>query len=304
MNDGVQRCEVVEVGPRDGLQNEATILSAEDKVRFIELAIAAGVRRMEAVSFVRPDAVPQMADAEKVMALVPDRADVTYVGLVLNRRGFDRAVASGVDEINLVIAASESFNRRNQNAGTEELAVMVEEVLGEAVAAGVPASVTIATAFGCPFEGEVATDVVIDLARRASAAGAGEIAIADTIGVGVPRQVRDLVTGIRTVSDARLRAHFHNTRNTGYANAIVAVDAGVGVLDASIGGIGGCPFAPRATGNIATEDLVYLLDRSGIDSGLGLPALVTAAEFIGERLGKAVPSLVSRAGGFPRGDDT
>ncbi|GAA1518499.1 hydroxymethylglutaryl-CoA lyase [Nocardioides humi] len=294
--------EVVEVGPRDGLQNEATIVSVADKVRFVELALAAGVRRMEAVSFVRPDAVPQMADAEAVMARVPRRDDVSYIGLVLNRRGFTRAVDAGVDEVNLVVAASESFNRRNQNAGTEELAAMVEEVVAESVAAGLPASVTIATAFGCPFEGEVPPDVVVDLAARAGVAGAVEIAVADTIGVGVPGQVRVLVDGIRSVSTARLRAHFHNTRNTGYANAVAAVDAGVGVLDASIGGIGGCPFAPRATGNIATEDLVYLLDRSGLPSGLTVPELVRAAEFIGERLGHAVPSLVSKAGGFPTGD--
>ncbi|MGW5974506.1 hydroxymethylglutaryl-CoA lyase [Streptomyces sp. NPDC055186] len=294
------RVQVVEVGPRDGLQNEATILAIEDKVRFVELAIAAGVRRMEAVSFVRPDAVPQMADAEKVMERVPRRDDVSYIGLVLNRRGFLRALDSGVDEINLVLAASESFNRRNQNAGTETLAAMVEEVLELAASAGMPASVTIATAFGCPFEGEVAPDTVASLVARASAAGAREIALADTIGVGVPRQVRELFGTARTLTDVPLRAHFHNTRNTGYANAVTALDLGVNILDSSIGGIGGCPFAPRATGNIATEDLVYTLDRSGVATGLSVPALVDAAAFIGGKLGKEVPSMVSKAGGFPR----
>ncbi|MER6112489.1 hydroxymethylglutaryl-CoA lyase [Streptomyces hirsutus] len=292
--------QVVEVGPRDGLQNEATILATEDKVRFIELAIAAGVRRMEAVSFVRPDAVPQMADAEKVMDQVPRRDDVSYIGLVLNRRGFLRALDSGVDEINLVVAASDSFNLRNQNAGTDALAAMVEEVLELADSAGMPASVTIATAFGCPFEGEVAPDTVAALVARASAAGAREIALADTIGVGVPRQVRELFGTARTLTDVPLRAHFHNTRNTGYANAVTALDLGVNILDSSIGGIGGCPFAPRATGNIATEDLVYLLDRSGVTTGLSVPALVDAAGFIGGKLGKEVPSMVSKAGGFPQ----
>ncbi|WP_218030470.1 hydroxymethylglutaryl-CoA lyase [Streptomyces viridosporus] len=292
--------QVVEVGPRDGLQNEAVILAAEDKVRFVELAIAAGVRRMEAVSFVRPDAVPQMADAEKVMERVPRRDDVSYIGLVLNRRGFLRALDCGVDEINLVLAASESFNRRNQNAGTEALAAMVEEVLELAGSAGLPASVTIATAFGCPFEGEVAPETVAALVARASAAGAREIALADTIGVGVPRQVRELFGTARTLTDVPLRAHFHNTRNTGYANAVTALDLGVNILDSSIGGIGGCPFAPRATGNIATEDLVYTLDRSGVATGLSVPALVDAAAFIGGKLGKEVPSMVSKAGGFPQ----
>ncbi|WP_406358785.1 hydroxymethylglutaryl-CoA lyase [Streptomyces hirsutus] len=292
--------QVVEVGPRDGLQNEATILATEDKVRFIELAIAAGVRRMEAVSFVRPDAVPQMADAEKVMDQVPRRDDVSYIGLVLNRRGFLRALDSGVDEINLVVAASNSFNLRNQNATTDALAAMVEEVLGLAGSAGMPASVTIATAFGCPFEGEVAPDTVAALVARASAAGAREIALADTIGVGVPHQVRELFGTARTLTDVPLRAHFHNTRNTGYANAVTALDLGVNILDSSIGGIGGCPFAPRATGNIATEDLVYLLDRSGVTTGLSVPALVDAAGFIGGKLGKEVPSMVSKAGGFPQ----
>ncbi|WP_326750897.1 hydroxymethylglutaryl-CoA lyase [Streptomyces hirsutus] len=292
--------QVVEVGPRDGLQNEATILATEDKVRFIELAIAAGVRRMEAVSFVRPDAVPQMADAEKVMDQVPRRDDVSYIGLVLNRRGFLRALDSGVDEINLVVAASNSFNLRNQNATTDALAAMVEEVLGLAGSAGMLASVTIATAFGCPFEGEVAPDTVAALVARASAAGAREIALADTIGVGVPHQVRELFGTARTLTDVPLRAHFHNTRNTGYANAVTALDLGVNILDSSIGGIGGCPFAPRATGNIATEDLVYLLDRSGVTTGLSVPALVDAAGFIGGKLGKEVPSMVSKAGGFPQ----
>lgn len=293
--------EIVEVGPRDGLQNEESLLSPDQKVRFVELALAAGVRRLEAVSFVRPDAVPQMADAEKVMALVPRRDDVSYIGLVLNGRGFTRAVDSGVDEINLVLAASESFNRRNQNAGTDALIAMVEEVLAEASRAGMPASVTIATAFGCPFEGEVHPDVVVGLVARAAAAGAREVALADTVGVGVPVQVRDLVARAREVTGVPLRAHFHNTRNTGYANAVAALDAGVAVLDASIGGIGGCPFAPRATGNVATEDLVYLLDRSGLWTGLDLDALLRAAAYIGRCLGKQVPSMLSRAGGFPLG---
>jgi hydroxymethylglutaryl-CoA lyase len=284
--------EIVEVSPRDGLQNESTILTAAQKIELIERALTAGVRRLEAVSFVRPDAVPQLADAEAVMAQVPRRADVTYIGLVLNRRGLTRAVDAGVDEVNVVLAASETFNRRNQNAGTEQLVDMVKEVVSDARDAGLTTTVTVATAFGCPFEGVVPPESVAELAARVIGPDVDEIALADTIGVGVPRQVRELVELIRPLTDSTLRLHFHNTRNTGYANAMAGLEAGVTVLDASIGGVGGCPFAPRATGNIATEDLVY-------SSGLTLPELLETSSYLAEQLGKQVPSLVSKAGDFP-----
>ena len=311
----VAAVEIVEVGPRDGLQNEATVLPTAVKVALIRRALAAGVRRIEAVSFVPARLVPQLADAEAVLAAVtadgflPEgvaRSDVRFAGLVLNRRGLSRALAAGVDEVNVVVAASAGFARANQNAGVDELVDVAGSIALDARAAGVPASVVVSTAFGCPFDGEVAPDTVLDVVRRLLPAGFAELAIADTIGVGVPAQVRELVAGIRALTAGaagpgavRLRAHFHNTRNTGYANALAAVEAGVGVLDASIGGIGGCPFAPNATGNVATEDLVYLLHRSGHPTGLDLAALARTGAWIGARLGREVPALLGRAGPFP-----
>jgi hydroxymethylglutaryl-CoA lyase len=274
--------EIVEVSPRDGLQNEKVHVSTADKIALIERAIASGLRRIEATSFVHPAAVPQMADAEAVMAGVPRRADVSYSGLVLNRRGFDRAVAAGVDEVNCVVVASETFSARNQRMSVADSVDTVRDLVGDARAAGIAVSVTIATAFGCPFEGEVPESAVLGLAAQVAELGVDEIALADTI-----------------APDVRLRCHFHNTRNTGYANAIAALDAGVTVLDSSIGGIGGCPFAPDATGNIATEDLVYLLDRSGIDSGARLPDLIDASDWLGGVLGATVPGQLARAGAFP-----
>lgn len=294
--------EIIEVGPRDGLQNEAVLVSTEDKIELIERSIAAGVRRIEATSFVHPKRVPQMADAEAVMAGVPRREDVSYIGLVLNRRGFDRAVAAGVDEVNCVVVSTETFSQRNQQMSVEDSLLGVGELAVEARAAGVGLSVTIATAFGCPFEGDVPEAKVIDLARRVHDLGVDEIALADTIGVGVPAQVTRLVAGVTAVAPGtRLRCHFHNTRNTGYANAVAALDAGVTVLDASTGGIGGCPFAPDATGNIATEDLVYLLDRSGVKSGVDLRALMDTARWLEGVLGAAVPGQLAKAGAFPLG---
>jgi hydroxymethylglutaryl-CoA lyase len=291
---------IVDVSPRDGLQNEATLLGTGTKVALIERLIAAGVRRVEATSFVHPERVPQMADAEAVMAAVPRRDDVSYIGLVLNRRGLERALAAGVDEVNAVVVASDTFNRRNQGVGTEESLDDWATIADAAHAAGVRASLTIAAAFGCPFEGEVPTERVIDLAGRALQAGPDELAIADTIGVGVPRQVHELAAGILPIAAAvPLRIHLHNTRNTGYANAVAAVDAGFATLDASVGGIGGCPFAPNATGNIATEDLTYLLERQGEPTGLDLDRLREAGSWIARQLGSPAPALLGRAGGFP-----
>jgi hydroxymethylglutaryl-CoA lyase len=291
---------IVEVSPRDGLQNERAVLETDAKVELITQAIAAGARRIESASFVHPKLVPAMADAEAVMERVPRPEGVSHIGLVLNRRGFDRAVSAGVDEVNVVVPASDGFAKANQNSTTEALTAVAEEVLAEAASTGLFATVTIATSFGCPFDGEVDPARVVEVARRSAAAGAREIAIADTIGVGVPTQVRALLDGVREVApDVVTRAHFHNTRNTGFANAVAALEWGVDWLDSSNGGIGGCPFAPAATGNIATEDLVYLLERMGVSTGLRLDALLPIAGFLSEALGYRVPALLPRAGDFP-----
>lgn len=291
---------IVEVSPRDGLQNERAQLETGQKVDLIARAVAAGARRIEAVSFVHPKLVPAMADAEAVMEGIERAPGVSYIGLVLNRRGLERAVATGVDEINVVVPASDGFAKRNQNSTTEALTEMAEEVVAEAASRELPATVTVATAFGCPFDGEVDPDRVVEVIRRSAAAGAREVAIADTIGVGVPTQVTRLLDGARAVAPGvTTRAHFHNTRNTGFANAVAALAGGVDWLDSSNGGIGGCPFAPAATGNIATEDLVYLLHRMGHDTGLDLDALLPIAGFLSEALGYRVPALLPRAGGFP-----
>lgn len=292
--------QIVEVSPRDGLQNESTLLSTAAKVSLIEQLIDAGARRIEAVSFVHPRRVPAMADAEEVMEAVPRRGDVSYIGLVLNPRGWHRAVASGVDEVNVVVCASETFSMRNQNMSIEQSMANAEEVLDLAKQAGLPASLTVSVAFGCPFEGEVDPDRVVALAARGVTAGAGEIALGDTIGVGVPTQVASLFGTIAaTAGDVGLRAHFHNTRNTGYANAVRALESGVGVLDASAGGVGGCPFAPNATGNIATEDLVYLVERMGYATGMDLACLLPIADYLSGQLHHDVPALLPRAGIFP-----
>ncbi|HEX3214005.1 MAG TPA: hydroxymethylglutaryl-CoA lyase [Actinomycetota bacterium] len=292
---------IVEVSPRDGLQNEPVVLPTEAKVELITQLVEAGARRVEAVSFAHPKLVPAMADAEAVMERVPRPDGVSYAGLVLNRRGLDRALGSGVDEVNVVVCVSETFNRRNQNASTEESMQAAADVLGRAREEGLFTTLTLATSFGCPFEGEVDPGRVVELAARGAAAGAHELCLADTIGAGVPSQVRDLVARARDAvgDDPPLRFHFHNTRNTGFANAVTAVELGARVLDASAGGIGGCPFAPRATGNIATDDLVFLLERMGLHTGYDLEALLPTAAFLSERLGHEVPALLPRAGSFP-----
>ena len=296
---------IVESSPRDGLQNESRILSTDAKVELVTRLVDAGLRRVEAVSFAHPRLVPTMADAEAVMERVPRRPGVSYAGLVLNRRGLDRAVAAGVDEVDVVVCVSDTFSRRNQNCTTDEAMAMAADVVAGARDRGLHTTVTLATSFGCPFEGEVDPARVADLARRSAEVGAQELALADTIGVGVPSQVVDLAARAREATaggnraDLPLRFHFHNTRNTGFANACAAVQEGVLVLDACAGGIGGCPFAPRATGNIATEDLVYLLDRMGHPTGVDLAALLPTAAFLTEQLGHPVPALLPRAGPFP-----
>lgn len=293
---------LMEVSPRDGLQNEAELLPTEAKLALIEDALAAGLRRIEVASFVHPERVPQMADAEAVCAGLPQRGDVGYTGLVLNRPGVARAVATGrLDEIGMVAVASDAFGRRNQGMGAEESVDVACEVLAEAKAAGLRAQVTIAVAFGCPFEGEVPEERVLALVERLAAVEPDEVALADTIGVAVPSQVLSLFPALREVLGPAvpLRAHFHDTRGTAVANAFAALQAGVEVLDASIGGIGGCPFAPKATGNVATEDLLYLFSRMGIETGVSLDGVLAAADRLEARLGRPVPGRVHRAGGFP-----
>lgn len=293
--------EIVEVAPRDGLQNESTLLPTATKVALIERCLDAGVRRIEAVSFVHPGRVPQMADAEAVMAALPRRDDASYIGLVLNRRGFDRAVAAGVDEINVVVTTTETFAERNQGSTVDGLVDSWLDIASAARQAGVRTSVTVSLSFGCPFEGEVAPERTLDMVRRVAEGAPDEIALADTIGVGVPAQVRELFAGARAIAPTTpLRAHFHDTRSTGIANALAAVESGVHVLDSSAGGIGGCPFAPAATGNIATEDLLYALTRSGYETGIDAMHLAATGTWICGELGKDVaPAMLGRAGWFP-----
>ena len=288
--------QIVEVGPRDGLQNESVVFDTDTKVEFINRCLAAGTQRIEVASFVNPKRVPQMADAEAVLErLSPDRA--SYIGLVLNERGFDRALATQVSEVNLVVMVTDTFSQKNQGMSTAEAIAAVQAIAPRARAAGLPVSVTLSASFGCPYEGEVDVARLVDVATQV-AQGIDELAIADTIGVAVPADVHRRIAAVREATDVPLRVHVHNTRNTGYASALAAADAGVTVLDASLGGIGGCPFAPRATGNIATEDLVFALERSGYDTGLDLDALCRASEWLGEQLGRPTPGLVSKAGAF------
>jgi hydroxymethylglutaryl-CoA lyase len=293
--------EIVEVGPRDGLQSEPGVFATTTKVEFIRRVLAAGARRVEVASFVSPKRVPQMADAEHVLeALGPHPKGTHFIGLVLNRRGFERAVAAGCNEIGMAVVVTDTFNRRNQGVSTNESITAWLDIARAAEHAGIRAQVTISAVCGCPFEGEVAVERVVEIAKRVAEARPFEIALADTIGVGVPAQVTELVSCVReAVPGIALRGHFHNTRNTGIANACAAVHAGVRVLDASLGGIGGCPFAPAATGNVATEDLIYLLHRSGYDTGISLDAAIESGKWLQGQLGHAVPGMLVKAGGFP-----
>ncbi|MAJ91899.1 MAG: hydroxymethylglutaryl-CoA lyase [Rhodospirillaceae bacterium TMED63] len=300
MTDAQRSIEIIDVGPRDGLQNEAAILDIDTKVEFIRRLADAGIRRMEAVSFVSPKRVPQMAEAEEVLAALPDDDGVTYIGLVLNRRGLDRALEAGCREVNYALVASDTFSQKNQGTTIEQAVDVYEEIAAEAKAAGARCSLTISTAFGCPFQGEVPPERVVGLVERVAGDDTYEIALADPIGCAVPSQVSDLFGSVMAVAPgARFRAHFHNTRNTGLANCYAATEAGVQSIDASAGGIGGCPFAPRATGNVPSEDLVYMLDRMGIKTGIDIEKLIAAGEWIGEQLGHAIPAMIGKAGVFP-----
>jgi hydroxymethylglutaryl-CoA lyase len=293
--------EIVEVGPRDGLQNEKATVEVADKVDFVRRLEACGARRVEAVSFVNERRVPQMAGAEAIMAALPHEAGRSRIGLVLNARGWDRALAAKVDEANVVVCATDGFGIRNQGASVaDQMAALATIAQRQKTEGGPPISVTISVAFGCPFDGEVSEDQVAALARDAGQLGVVEIALGDTVGVADPWTVRRRIEAVRKAApDARLRMHFHDTRNTGLANAFASVEAGVTVLDASCGGLGGCPFAPAATGNIATEDLVYMLGRAGYETGYDLASLIETGRWIGDKIGKPPVSALSRAGGFP-----
>ncbi|HWT42665.1 MAG TPA: hydroxymethylglutaryl-CoA lyase [Sphingopyxis sp.] len=296
-NHGV---EIVEVGPRDGLQNESAIVSTADKLGLIHRAIDYGVRRIEVTSFVNPKKVPQLADAEELVAMLPEREDVTYIGLVLNRRGAERALGTGrIDELGAVCVTSDTFGVRNQGQSSDESLAAAMEIVALAKEAGRGGQITIATAFGCPFEGSVPIERVVEIAKRAANANPREIALADTIGVGVPAQVSEMVGRVReAVGDLPVRVHFHNTRGTGIANVWAAVKAGAATVDASLGGLGGCPFAPGAAGNVATEDVIYLLENSGVQTGVALPQVVDAAGWLTGVMGRPLPAMVSKAPAF------
>jgi hydroxymethylglutaryl-CoA lyase len=298
------KISLVEVSPRDGLQNDPVMVSTADKLSLIRRAADAGLRRIEVTSFVNPARVPQMGDAAEVMAGAgaQDVAAATACSaLALNLKGFERAVAAGCREVTFAVVATETFNHRNQGASVEETLRQWAEIAAAARVAGVSTCLVIGASFGCPFEGEVSAGQVLAIVEKVLASPPDELAFADTIGCGVPVQVRQLLAGARALAPGLpLRCHFHDTRNTGIANALAAVEAGVDALDASIGGIGGCPFAPAATGNIATEDLVYMLERMGIPTGVDLDRVIATARWLAALLGRPVPAALTRAGGFPR----
>jgi isopropylmalate/homocitrate/citramalate synthase len=288
-----------DVGPRDGLQNESPTLAPAVRAELCDRLLAAGLPRVEAVSFVNPRLVPQMAGAEEVVAAIHRRPPAVLAGLVLNQRGLDRALAAGVDQVHYAFGVTDTFSMRNQNTTVKNGIETSHQVVRRCRQAGVPVTVTLSVAFGCPFEGRVAPERVLRVVEQVQEEPPDEIAPADTIGVGVPTQVRELVRGARELGARRVGCHFHNTRNTGLANAVAAVEAGALTLDASVGGTGGCPFAPRATGNVPTEDLVYLLHGMGIPTGVDLHSLMETSTWLGERLGKELPAMVTRAGDFP-----
>lgn len=294
--------EFVEVGPRDGLQNEPEMVATADKLALIEKAIDAGARRLEVASFANPKRVPQMADAEEVCAGLPQRDDVTYIGLVMNQRGADRAIATRrIDQLGLVVVATDQFAMANQGQTSDGSVKMAQDIIRHANAIDLTAQATIAASFGCPFEGEVAEDCIVDIAKRLADAWPVEISLADTIGVANPAHVERLVTKVReAIAPLPVRVHFHNTRGTGLANVWAAVEAGASVVDAAIGGLGGCPFAPGAAGNVASEDVVYMLERAGISTGMDLEKLVAASGWLGGVMDKKLPGLVSRAPAFPK----
>lgn len=299
-NHGPKAVELLDVTARDGLQNEARLFSTEEKLALIHRAMDAGAKRIEVASFAHPKYVPQMADAEAVIEGLPDRSDVTYIGLVMNERGVDRALKTNVDELGLVACASDTFATKNQNQTRDSSVDMSIAMAEKARAAGLAYNVTIATSFGCPFEGEVSQDTVLSMVHRFAEAGFAEVALADTIGVANPWQVAAMFDRVvQELPELSLRAHFHNTRNTGLANVHAALQSGVRTIDASIGGIGGCPFAPNATGNVPSEDVLYMLERAGFTTGYDLGAVIDTAKWLSGVMEKTLPGMVSKAGGFP-----
>ena len=291
------KIEIVDVGPRDGLQNEDKSLPPEVRAELCDRLADAGVPRVEAASFVNPKLVPQMAGAEEVLAKIKRRPNTSYAGLALNEKGYERAVEAGVDEVRYAFPVTETFARRNQNTTVEDATELAARLVERARLDGVRVSITLSAAFGCPFEGRVEPEHVLRIAKQVAEAQPDEVVLADTIGVGVPTQVRELVEGV-TALGVTVGCHFHDTRNTGIANAVAAIESGVTVLDASVGGTGGCPFAPRATGNISTEDLVYTLHGMGHDTGIDLDKLIEVAAWLSEQLGKELPGQVYKAGNF------
>jgi isopropylmalate/homocitrate/citramalate synthase len=288
---------ICDVGPRDGLQNQPKILEPSTRAELVNRLAGAGLPRIEACSFVNPARVPQMAGAEEVVEGIDRLEGVTYAGLALNEMGYERVAAAGLDEVHCAFAATETFNQRNQNASVDQSVTAAKRIVERAHADGIRATVTIGVAFGCPFEGAVDAAKVLSLAGQLSAGGADEIVFADTIGVAVPRQVEHLVSeGVKLGKPVGV--HLHNTRNTGFVNAYAAIAAGATVLDASVGGIGGCPFAPRATGNISTEDLVYMLHGEGIETGIDLDELISVAEWLEGVLERQLEGQIYRAGSF------
>ena len=295
----LETVEIIEVSPRDGIQNEKKLLSLDSKLELIDRAVKAGASRIEVTSFVNPKKVPQMAQADEICAALPRDTNCQYIGLALNRRGFERACNAGLDEVNFVAVASDTFCQKNQGMDTDTGLKLFND-LSEEAPAPIRVGVSIATAFGCPFEGEISIDRLLHVVHQCMQAKPFEIGLADTIGAATPRDVTERIAAIREhYPDVPLRLHFHNTRNTGLANAWAGIEAGVTAFDASFGGVGGCPFAPAATGNIPTEDLVYMFERAGINTGMNLESSVDAANYLETVLGKTVPGMLMKAGIFP-----
>ncbi|KPF80617.1 hydroxymethylglutaryl-CoA lyase [Novosphingobium sp. AAP93] len=299
---GSTSIEFVEVGPRDGLQNERTVVSTADKLELIARSIAAGARRIEVTSFVNPTRVPQMADAEAVCAALPERAGVTFIGLVMNARGADRAIATGrIDQLGAVAVATDKFAIANQGQTSDDSVDAAKAIISKARDAGLTAQATIGASFGCPFEGEVDEARVVEMARRLAEAEPVEVALADTIGVADPGHVSRLVAAVRAAIDPLpVRVHFHNTRGTGLANVWAAVTAGATVVDAALGGLGGCPFAPGAAGNVSSEDVVYMLERAHISTGMDLDQLIESSAWLTGIIGRKLPGMVAQAPRFPQ----
>jgi len=296
----IKSVELVEVGPRDGIQSEPKILSTEEKIEFITRSISAGLKRIEVTSFVNPKRVPQMADALEVLSGLPKGTGCSFIGLILNMKGYERARDALVDEVGYAVVSTDTFATKNQGMSSDETVEAWISVGKLAKKEGVKAGVTIGASFGCPFEGEVPYDRVVEIAKKCSEADPKEIALADTIGCADPNRVGEMIFRVKeAVPDFPIRVHLHNTRNTGLANAYAAVQAGVDYIDASTGGIGGCPFAPRATGNIPMEDLVYMLNRMGVKTGINIDEIIDNASWIEERLGVTIPAMLGKAGVFP-----